>query len=155
MILEGGDNPEAVAELKGVENAIRPIIARLVAAERERFAMSGGQSREIAMLEKRIEKLYQQINAMETALKTISNSKLYSNQQIQNLMRQLGLANEDKNYEKKKEMLKFVLDGNKAIRKESKELEDKGITLATPQGAPSASAGPAADKPKVDAPPAP
>jgi len=145
MILEGGDNPEAVAELKGVENAIRPIIARLVSAERERFAMSGGQSREIAMLEKRIEKLYQQINAMETALKTISNSKLYSNQQIQNLMRQLGLANEDKNYEKKREMLKFVLDGNKSIRKEAKELEDKGVTLATPQGAP----------PKVDAPPAP
>ena len=31
-------HPEAVAELKGVENAIRPIISRLVAAERERFA---------------------------------------------------------------------------------------------------------------------
>ena len=148
MILEGSDTPEAVAELKGVESAIRPIISRLVAAERERFAMSGGQSREVAMLEQRMEKLYAQIAAMENALKTISNSKLYSNTQIQNLMRQLGLANEDKNFEKKREMLKFVLDGNKAIRKESSELEAKGITLATPQGAP-----PAAASPKVDAPP--
>jgi len=151
MILEGSETPEAVAELKAVENAIRPIIARLVAAERERFAMSGGQSREIAMLEKRIEKLYAQIGAMETALKTISNSKLYSNQQIQNLMRQLGLANEDKNYEKKREMLKFVLDGNKTIRKEAADLAAKGVTLSTPQGG-----GPLPPPPpaNVDAPPA-
>jgi hypothetical protein len=128
-------NPEAVAELKSVENAIRPIISRLVAAERERFAMSGGQSRETAILEKRMEKLYAQIAAMENALKTISNSKLYSNQQIQNLMRQLGLANEDKNFEKKKEMLKVVLDVNKLIRKEGGELAAKGITLSNPAGA--------------------
>jgi hypothetical protein len=128
-------NPEGVAELKLVENAIRPIIARLVAAERERFAMSGGQSRETAMLEKRMEKLYQQIAAMENALKTISNSKLYSNQQIQNVLRQLGLANEDKNFEKKKEMLKVVLDVNKLIRKEGGELAAKGISLSNPQGA--------------------
>ena len=129
------NNPEGVAELKNVENAIRPIIAKLVAAERERFAMSGGQSRETAMLEKRIEKLYAQIGAMENALKTISNSKLYSNQQIQNVLRQLGLANEDKNYEKKREMLKVVLDVNKLIRKEGGELAAKGVTLANPQGA--------------------
>jgi len=128
-------NPEGVAELKLVENAIRPIIARLVAAERERFAMSGGQSRETLMMEKRIEKLYQQIAAMENALKTISNSKLYSNQQIQNVLRQLGLANEDKNFEKKKEMLKVVLDVNKLIRKEGGELAAKGVTLSNPQGA--------------------
>jgi hypothetical protein len=129
------NNPEGVAELKGVEAAIRPIIAKLVSAERERFAMSGGQSRETAMLEKRIEKLYAQIGAMENALKTISNSKLYSNQQIQNVLRQLGLANEDKNYEKKREMLKVVLDVNKLIRKEGGELAAKGITLSNPGGA--------------------
>jgi len=129
------NNPEGVAELKNVESAIRPIIAKLVAAERERFAMSGGQSRETAMLEKRIEKLYAQIGAMENALKTISNSKLYSNQQIQNVLRQLGLANEDKNFEKKREMLKVVLDVNKLIRKEGGELAAKGVTLSNPQGA--------------------
>jgi hypothetical protein len=155
LIIEGSDTPEAVAELKKVEDAIRPIIQRLVAAERERFQMSGGQSRETAMLEKRIEKLYQQIAAMENALKTISNSKLYSNQQIQNLMRQLGLAQEDKNFEKKREMLKVVLDVNKLIRKESQELEAKGITLSNPKGASDAASTPAvAEPPKVDAPPA-
>jgi len=128
-------NPEGVAELKNVENAIRPIIAKLVAAERERFAMSGGQSRETLMLEKRIEKLYTQIAAMENALKTISNSKVYSNQQIQNVLRQLGLANEDKNFEKKKEMLKVVLDVNKLIQKQGGELAAKGVTLSNPAGA--------------------
>lgn len=148
LIIEGGETPEAAAELKKVEDAIRPIIKRLVAAERERFQMSGGQSRETAMMEKRIEKLYQQIAAMENALKTISNSKLYSNQQIQNLMRQLGLANEDKNFEKKREMLKVVLDVNKLIRKESSDLAAKGVTLSTPQGG-------GGEPPRVDAPPAP
>jgi hypothetical protein len=84
---------------------------------------------------KSIEKLYQQIAAMENALKTISNSKLYSNQQIQNVLRQLGLANEDKNFEKKKEMLKVVLDVNKLIKKEGGELAAKGVTLSNPGGA--------------------
>jgi hypothetical protein len=150
------NNPEAVSELKGVEAAIRPIIAKLVAAERERFQMSGGQSRETAMLEKRIEKLYAQIASMENALRTISNSKLYSNQQIQNLMRQLGLANEDKNFEKKREMLKVVLDLNKLVRKEGGELAAKGITLANPTGAgaaPPPAPPPAQSGQKVDAPP--
>jgi hypothetical protein len=149
LILEQSDSPEAVAELKQVENVIRPIIARLVAAERERFAMAGGQSREVVMLEKRMEKLYAQIAVMENALRTISNSKLYSNQQIQNLLRGLGLLQDDKYFEKKKEMLKIVLDVNKQIRKESKEMEDRGITLATPKGS---SDGPAPAR--VDAPPA-
>ncbi|HEX7897851.1 MAG TPA: hypothetical protein VF950_08835 [Planctomycetota bacterium] len=134
LILEESASPEAVAELKGVESAIRPIISRLVAAERERFQMAGGQSRETLMMEKRLEKLYAQIGALEAALKTITSSKVYSNQQIQNVLRQLGLAQEDKNFEKKKEMLKFVLTANKDIRTQSKTLEEKGISLAKPQG---------------------
>ncbi len=142
LILEQSESPEAVAELKKVEDAVRPIIARLVAAERERFAMSGGRDREIAMLEKRMEKLYAQIGAMENALRTISNSKLYSNQQIQNLLRQLGLASDDKYLEKKREMLKVVLQANKDIRQKAKDLEGKGISLSTPEAAPG----------KVDAP---
>jgi len=134
LILQENESPEAVAELKGVENAIRPIIARLVSAERERFAMSGGKDREIAMLEKRIEKLYAQIAAMENALRTITQSKVYSNQQIQNVLRQLGLSQEDKNFEKKREMLKVVLSANKDIRQKAKALEEKGITLANAKG---------------------
>jgi hypothetical protein len=130
LILQESGSPEAVEELKGVENAIRPIIARLVKAERERF----GTSRETAMMEKRIEKLYAQIGALENALKTITSSKVYSNQQIQNVLRQLGLAQDDKNLEKKREMLKVVLTANKDIRTQSKSLAEKGISLATPQG---------------------
>jgi len=145
-------NPDQVPELKEVENVIRPIIARLVAAERERFQMAGGQSRETQLLEKRIEKLYAQINAMETALRTISQSKVYSNQQINNVLRQLGLTNEDKNAEKKKEMLKFVLDANKGINKDGAALAAKGITLANPTGLAdalkSAPAAPVAEPPK-------
>lgn len=134
LILQESENPEAVAELKGVENAIRPIISRLLAAERERFQMSGGQSRETAMMEKRLEKLYAQIGALENALKTITSSKVYSNQQIQNVLRQLGLAQEDKNFEKKRDMLKIVLTANKDIRQQAKTLEEKGISLAKPEG---------------------
>ncbi len=138
LILEASETPDAVAELKKVEDAIRPIIKRLVAAERERFQMAGGQSRETAMLEKRIEKLYQQIAAMENALKTISNSKLYSNQQITNLLRQLGLVQDDKYFEKKKEMLKVVLQANKDIRQQARDLETAGKSLENPGGAPPA-----------------
>jgi hypothetical protein len=134
LILQESDSPEAVAELRQVEEVLRKIIARLVAAERERFQMAGGRDREIALLEKRIEKLYAQISTMENALKTISTSKLYSNQQIQNLLRGLGLLQDDKYFEKKREMLKIVLQSNKEIRQKAKELEEKGISLANPSG---------------------
>jgi len=134
LILQESETPEAVAELKQIEEVLRKIIARLVAAERERFQMAGGRDREIALLEKRIEKLYAQISTMENALKTISTSKLYSNQQIQNLLRGLGLLQDDKYFEKKKEMLKIVLQANKDIRQQAKEMELKGITLANPTG---------------------
>ena len=86
------------------------------------------------MLEKRIEKLYSQLAALENALKMISSSKLANNQQLQNALRQLGLLNEDKYYEKKREMLKVVLDSNKDIRKDAKDLEARGITLSSPKG---------------------
>ncbi len=59
-------------------------------------------------------------------------------------MRQLGLAIEDKNFEKKREMLKFVLDVNKGIRKDGADLAAKGITLSTPQGLSEALAKPSA-----------
>jgi chromosome segregation ATPase len=141
LILQEND-PEAAAELKQVEAAIRPIIANLVSGERERFRMSGGQSRETLMMEKRIEKLYAQIGALESALKTLTQSKVYSNQQINNVLRQLGIATEDKNAEKKKEMLKVVLMATKDIKSKAKTLEEKGVTLAKPQGMQEALAAP-------------
>ena len=148
-------NPEEAPELKQVEAMIRPIIARLVAAERERFQMSGGQSRETQLMEKRMEKLYAQIAAMESALRMISQSKVYSNQQINNVLRQLGLVTEDKNFEKKKEMLKFVLDANKGINKDGAALAAKGITLANPQGFAEALAADKSSAPPPAASPAP
>src|SRR5581483_2033650 len=148
-------NPEAAPELKEVEAVLRPIIARLVAAERERFQVAGGQSRETQLLEKRIEKLYAQINAMESALRTISQSKVYANQQINNVLRQLGLSNEDKNAEKKRDMLKVVLSANKDIRKDGAALAAKGITLANPQGFAEALAAAKTAEPPPAAPPEP
>ncbi|MFN3485233.1 MAG: hypothetical protein ACK44W_07100 [Planctomycetota bacterium] len=134
LILQESESPEAVGELRQVEEVLRKIMARLVAAERERFQVAGGRDKEIALLEKRIEKLYAQIGALENALRTITSSKLYSNQQIQNLLRSLGLAQDDKYYEKKKEMLKVVLQSNKELRQKARELEEKGISLANPAG---------------------
>lgn len=136
LILENSDTPEAAAELRQVEEVLRKIIARLVAAERERFAVAGGRDKETALLEKRMEKLYEQINALESALRTISQSKVYSNQQIQNVLRKLGLVTEDKFFEKKKEMLKIVLDQNLDLRKQFKEADAQGRTLSNPQGNP-------------------
>ncbi len=124
MIIEAENGPEAAAELAKVEEVLRRIIARLVAAERERYT-TGGRDREIALLEKRIEKLHAHTSAMENALRTLSSSKLYSNQQLQNVLRQLGLAPEDKNIEKKREMLKIVLEQNLDLRRRFREMEEK------------------------------
>jgi len=125
LILENQNDPQAIAELDQIKAILRKIIAELVAKERERYLVAGGseKDREIAMLERRMEKLYEHISAMEIALRTISNSKLYSNQQIQNLLRQLGLVEEDRNYEKKREMLKVLLQYNLDLRKKFKEVE--------------------------------
>ncbi len=134
LLLGEQPDPQMLDELKQIEEILRKIIQRILAAERERFSMAGGRDREIAFMEKRIEKLYEQIAAMEGALRTISTSKLYSNQQIQNLLRQLGLVSDDRNFEKKREMLKFVLGQNKDLRVQFKDMEGKGITLANPAG---------------------
>lgn len=94
--------------------------------------------KENALLQKRIEKLTEYVASLEKALKTLSNTKLLSNQQIQNVLRQLGLAQEDRFFEKKKEALRLVLEANQVQRKQAKELEARGITLASPRGAPAA-----------------
>lgn len=141
MILENQEDPQAIAELEQIRGILRKMISDLVAKERERFLVAGGSAkdREIAMLEKRIEKLYEQVAAMESALRTISNSKLYSNQQIQNLLRQLGIAQEDKYFEKKREMLKIVLQHNVDLRKKFKEMD--GAPAGPPQSVDSPAAG--------------
>ncbi len=127
LIIENSDTPEAVAEMNEIQNRLQAMISKLVALERERFTVEGGYSRdrEIALLERRIAKLYEQIAKMEKALKTITSSKVYSNQQIQNVLRQLGLYEEDKNYEKKKEMVKVLLKQNLDLIKQFNKLDKK------------------------------
>jgi hypothetical protein len=127
--------PGDLKELDLLQTPVRDLVLRVVREEREKHrARTGTGSREISMLEKRIEKLYANLGALENALKMISTSKLTSNQQLQNALRELGLLNEDKYYEKKREMLKVVLDTNQLIRKDAKELEARGITLSSPKG---------------------
>ena len=70
---------------------------------------------------------------MEAALKTLSTAKTFSNQQVQNLLRDLGLAQEDKHFERKREMLKVVLNANQGIRSAARALAARGITLDAPE----------------------
>jgi len=121
LVLEK-DGPEAQAELDQAEAVLKSMIARAAAAERERFAAAGGRDKQILLLEKRIEKLYAHIAALEKALHTLTTSKVFSSQQLQNVLRQLGLANDDKYREKKREMLKVVLDQNVDLRKKLREI---------------------------------
>lgn len=127
--------PDDLKELEALKSPVQDLVMRVVREEREKHrARTGGGSKHLSMLEKRIEKLYSQLAALENALKMISSSKLTNNQQLQNALRQLGLLNEDKYFEKKREMLKIVLDTNKVIRKDARDLEAKGITLSSPKG---------------------
>ena len=127
--------PEALKELQQLQPPLHDLVFRLVKEQRARFRVrTGANSRDISMLEKRIEKLYSQLGDLENALKLISSSKVQSNQAVINALRQLGLINDYKYFEKKREMLKFVLDTNKDIRKTAKDLEAQGITLSSPRG---------------------
>ena len=93
-----------------------------------------GPGCETWMLRKRVEKLTAHIATMETALKTLSSTKGFSNQHVQNILRDLGLAQEDKHFEKKKEMLQVVLGENQDIRRKAGELAARGISLSAPEG---------------------
>jgi len=123
---------ESLDDLKRLQPKVEEVVLRVVREERGKYRDRRGiDVRQTTMLEKRIEKLYAHLAALENALKMISGSKLQNNQQMLNALRQLGLLNEDKNYEKKKEMLKIVLDTNKVIRKDAHDLESRGISLAS------------------------
>jgi hypothetical protein len=134
-VLAASESPEVMKELAGLQPPIQDLVFKVIKEQRERFRVrTGAGAKQISLLEKRIEKLYSQLAALENALSMISNSKVQNNQAILNAMRQLGLVNEDKYFEKKREMLKFVLDTNKDIRKTAKDLEAQGITLSSPRG---------------------
>lgn len=133
FILERSEAPQAVEELNRTEEILRDTFTKLFHVNRERAAVPVEDPGEISILKKRVEKLIAHIATMETAIKTLSTTKTFSNQQIQNLVRDLGLAQEDKNLEKKKEMLSIVLNQNRSIRKKAQELAASGVTLEAPQ----------------------
>jgi hypothetical protein len=134
-VLAASEPPEVLKELGSLQPPLQDLIFKVIKEQRARFRVrTGAGAKEITLLEKRIEKLYSQLAALENALSMISSSKLQSNQAVLNALRQLGLVNEDKYYEKKREMLKIVVDTNKDIRKSAQDLEAKGITLSSPRG---------------------
>ena len=123
-------------ELEAVRRAPAPAaVGPAIQAEPEPEPPEGSLRKENSILQRRIEKLNEYVASLENALKTLSNAKQQSNQQIQNVLRQLGLAQEDKNLEKKKEALKLVLETNQSVRRAAKHLADRGISLSTPGGA--------------------
>jgi len=60
------------------------------------------------------------------------HTKAFSNQHVQNVLRQLGLVEDDPNFAKKRDMLKFVLDANRDLKVQAADLARRGITLASP-----------------------
>lgn len=133
ILLGRSGSTEAALELVRVDGRLHSILSPLLPVERERPSGPPGDAHEIAFLQKRIEKLNAHIATMEAALKTLSTARTFSNQQVQNLLRDLGLAPEDRHFEKKKEMLKVVLSANQGIRRKARELAARGITLEAPE----------------------
>jgi len=143
LMIEGGETPEAAAEWKPCEDRLSAIIKKLIEQQRELFFGAGGKyarDREVAMLEARLAKMASQFKAMEEALRAISNQKLLTNQNIQNLLRGLGMLDDDKYAEKRKGMLKVVLQQNIKLRQDLKDFEAK---QAAATGAPAPAAPPA------------
>lgn len=132
LLLDHAGSPEEKAELQGVEETMRAIVERIVAAERGRFEIWGGRTREFGLLHRRIEKLQEHIATLETAFRTLADTKAFSNQNVRNVLRQLGLVEDDPNFAKKRDMLKFVLDANREQKIRAADLERRGITLASP-----------------------
>lgn len=129
----GPDRPAAlVREWGQVEKLLRQRVFAVVQEERARYRNPARDNKELWRMEKRVEKLYSEIDALENALRLITNSKV-NNPLIQKALRELGLLTEDKNSEKKREMLKVVLEGNQQIRKTCRDLESRGISLARPR----------------------
>ncbi len=130
--LEETQPAEALKEFGRLQEPLRELTHRILKEERDVFMKADAQMKQIGLLEKRIAKLLEHYEACEQALKTLSTSKVQADL-VKKSLRDLGLLNDDKYYEKKREMLKIVLDTNKDIREKAGDLERRGITLATPR----------------------
>jgi tetratricopeptide (TPR) repeat protein len=128
-----GKPPGFQKEWEQLEKLIRQRVLAVVKEERARCRAPVRDNKELWKMERRVEKLYTELDALEHALKLISSSKVPNNLLVLTALRQLGILPEDKNFEKKREMLKVVLDSNQQIRRSSRELEARGISLSRPR----------------------
>lgn len=131
---EGAEKPAGFQkEWDRLEHLVRERVLQVVREERGRIRPSlAAQNKALWMMEKRVDKLYTELDALERAITIISTSKV-NHAQLQTALRELGLLSDDKYREKKKEMLKVVLDNNREIRRRHQELSSRGITLSSPE----------------------
>ena len=115
-----------------LEVLLRDLVLRVAREERAHLRPGAAADKALWRTEKRIEKLYTQLDATERALRLISGAKVQNHPLVQNALRELGLVSDDKYREKKREMLKVVLDTNQEIRRRHRDLAARGITLSTP-----------------------
>jgi hypothetical protein len=131
----GPDNgrPSAHAkESERLEAMLRDLVLRVAGEERARVRAPIPHLQNLWRTEKRVEKLYAQLDALERALRLVSSSKVQNHPTVQAALRELGLVSDDKYHEKKQEMLKVVLDNNRDIRRRHRDLAARGITLSSP-----------------------
>ncbi len=122
----------AAKEVERLEALLRDLVVRVAREERTRLRPGAAADKALWRTEKRIEKLYTQLDATERALRLLSGAKVQNHALVQSALRELGLVSDDKYREKKREMLKVVLDTNREIRRRHRDLAARGITLSTP-----------------------
>jgi hypothetical protein len=115
-----------------LETLLRELVLRVTREERARLRAPLSPTQGLWKSEKRVEKLYSQLDALERALRLVSSSKVQNHPTVQAALRELGLVSDDKYHEKKQEMLKVVLDNNREIRRRHRDLAARGITLSSP-----------------------
>lgn len=136
LLTENGETEEGLAEFGRIEGRMREMITKIVGEQRKYQ-----RDRDVLLMERRILKLQAQLKAMESALKAITSQKLLSNTYVQNMLRGLGLLDDDKHAERRKGMLKVVLQQNIQLRKDLKEYEAKlAVKTAGGPGSPAAGA---------------
>jgi len=119
-------------EWESLETLLRDRVLAMAREERARLKSPAGDPKQLRLMERRIEKLYSDLDAMEHALRLLSTSKVPNHPQVMTALRELGLLTEDKNHQKKRDMLKVVLETNQEVRRRHRALEAQGITLSHP-----------------------
>jgi hypothetical protein len=106
---------------------VRTLIRQALPPDGEPEAPGAGSftQQKLSLMQRRMAKLYEQIEALEAALRTVSSSQL-SSHQVHGLLRQVGLWIDDKYHEKKREMLKILLQENLELRRRMQERSEAG-----------------------------